>query len=522
MSQVLEIIYKLRQHLKLSQPCQHTTAVTTSVELRPAVSSPATKNPPHLQIDVKTWDPNTDEAKISTSTSTSSPQPKELTPNRIYPPQVLDTIANLAGSRFIFLFSLILLLVWTIAGIAIGPSQVWQIVIQNASSIQCYVSDTLLMRQQQINCHDLLGAIAEFQSKNLSCARMLKHLTPSQRQALRNSRKARLLAIQEINHNEKENFFDRACNYVAIAIGSLYALLLYCAGICTWLAFGPSLGWGSLWQLDINTAVAVELTFTSIFLQNIRRRHGLRLSQSLHAALGAATEIESRLRKITGDVEPDPELRLEQSKTGRIDHGIDFYAHFIGSGVGVTISAVIVVAWIAVGHRMGWDSNWWLIIGTYTGLVGFVDGFGLRNVYFPKSEILDTNFQALFDADMDLYTLINSPTSSSPSRIKNSISYRISYAIGFICSLPHAVVGSVVIVVALLCIASGMRWSETAQLICNTPTMIVEGFFLLVLFQAHNMSKVKRREQVYDILVRRRLLNEWVICLELEKDRGCE
>ncbi len=77
---------------------------------------------------------------------------------------------------------------------------------------------------------------------------------------------------------------------------------------------------------------------------------------------------------------------------------------------------------------------------------------------------------------------------------------------------------------ALLYIASRMRWSETAQLILNTPAMIVEGF-LLALFQAHNMSKVPRTEQLYGVLVRRRLLSECVGYLEgveLENDKGCE
>jgi len=157
-------------------------------------------------------------------------------------------------------------------------------------------------------------------------------------------------------------------------------------------------------------------------------------------------------------VELNPEFRLEQPKTGRIEHAIDFYAQLIGSVVGVTLSAVIVAAWIAVGHRRGWDSNWWLIIGTYTDLVGFVDDFVLRNVYFRESEILDMSFQALFDVDMNLCALVDLPTSSSPSRIKNSVSYRITHATGSICSLLHAVVGTVVIFIALLCIASVMRW----------------------------------------------------------------
>jgi hypothetical protein len=43
-------------------------------------------------------------------------------------------------------------------------------------------------------------------------------------------------------------------------------------------------------------------------------------------------------------------------------------------------------------------------------------------------------------------------------------------------------------VIMLLAVASIMRWSETGQLLCNNPTMIIEGFLLLALIQAHVMA----------------------------------
>jgi low-affinity ferrous iron transport protein len=51
----------------------------------------------------------------------------------------LDLVTKAAGSRLIFLATLAILLVWAIIGAVLGPSDVWQIVMQNASSIQCYV-----------------------------------------------------------------------------------------------------------------------------------------------------------------------------------------------------------------------------------------------------------------------------------------------------------------------------------------------------------------------------------------------
>ena len=75
-----------------------------------------------------------------------------------------------------------------------------------------------------------------------------------------------------------------------------------------------------------------------------------------------------------------------------------------------------------------------------------------------------------------------------------------------ICAHPIAVIASVVVVVALIAVATGLRWSETGQLLCNSPTMIVEGFLLLVLFQAHNLVVVERRREVGECLGRRRAM----------------
>ena len=51
----------------------------------------------------------------------------------------LDASSKAAGSRFVFVLTLTILLTWAILGAVLGPSDVWQIVMQNASSIQCYV-----------------------------------------------------------------------------------------------------------------------------------------------------------------------------------------------------------------------------------------------------------------------------------------------------------------------------------------------------------------------------------------------
>ena len=49
---------------------------------------------------------------------------------------------------------------------------------------------------------------------------------------------------------------------------------------------------------------------------------------------------------------------------------VDGYANFIGSIGGIVLSIVLLAVWLVIGSVMGYSNdNWWLIIGTYTGLV---------------------------------------------------------------------------------------------------------------------------------------------------------
>ncbi|KAJ5683657.1 low affinity iron transporter-like protein [Penicillium maclennaniae] len=198
--------------------------------------------------------------------------------------------------------------------------------------------------------------------------------------------------------------------------------------------------WGDNWQLYINSATAVELTFSADYA------------------------------RMTGDIDENPIVKLEydyKKETTRGQRMIDYYAAILGTGVGLVCSTMVFAVWIGVGSSMQWNSNWWLIIGTYTGLVGFIDGFVLRNVYFRETLVIDGQFEVLVERDVRLGTLLG--VSALPRRHRDKLlQARIAHKVGVWCS------------------SSAMRWSETGQLICNTPTMILEGFLLLVLIQAHD------------------------------------
>ncbi|ORX64098.1 low-affinity Fe(II) transport protein [Basidiobolus meristosporus CBS 931.73] len=428
-----------------------------------------------------------------------SPEAKKSLGGRFF-----DTITQYAGSRMIFLVTLIILIVWAILGIVFGAPENWQIAMQDGSSIQCYISDTLLMRQQQNHCHRLLSVIAQLRSRNATFRRLLSGI-PVCRNPV-DLDKATQEPKDDVGDAVKlpvENWFDRCCNWVSMAVGSIYSLIIYWMGIFAWIGTGQVLGWSDLWQLYINTAVAVELTFTSMFLQNTRRRHMEYFEKCLKSIMKADCELEILLRQMTGDNESNPIIEIKPHKVSRGVRSIDYYADVIGSGIGAIISTAVFILWIAIGNYMQWDSNWWLIIGTYTGLVGFVDGFVLRNVYFRQDTILNEQFDVLVDSDLALFQTLGLPLPEEQLYCKKTLIYRVSHCMGVVCSMPGAVLASLMTIVALLCIASGMHWNQTGQLICNTPTMIIEGFLLIVLIQAHNMANTKRRVQLHDILTRR-------------------
>ncbi|GME88696.1 unnamed protein product [Ambrosiozyma monospora] len=64
-------------------------------------------------------------------------------------------------------------------------------------------------------------------------------------------------------------------------------------------------------------------------------------------------------------------------------------------------------------------------------------------------------------------------------------------------------------------------WSETAQLVCNTPTMIIEGFFLLILLQCHGYTDEKRRYAIVQMKNSREVLRSYALAINhMKQERG--
>ncbi|KAI9930836.1 low-affinity Fe(2+) transport protein [Aspergillus wentii] len=426
--------------------------------------------------------------------------------------RLYDKVTNLAGTRVSFCVTLACLVGWGIAGGLTGAGETWQIVLQDASSIQCYFSDSLLMRQQQINYSKLLMLVCRLRSRGATCCRVLEQAMKEEHYQQEKIPAGPVeIELDESLHDTVTlpayGILDHIGNFGARVFGSVYAFIIYWAGIIVWIAMGPGMGWGDLWQLYVNTATAAELTFTSMFLQNTRYQHMKYLEKCHASILDADCEMERRVRHIKGDTVPNPMVEIPALPVTRGHRAIDYYAAIVGTGTGLVISSVVFAIWIGIGNLMSWNSNWWLIIGTYTGLVGFLDGFVLRSVYFRENIHIDEQFQILAQEDAALYEIlgIREPGEHLPS--EDSLQYRISRGLGYIFSQSYSVLASLIVIVALICVASGLKWSETGQLLCNTPTMIIEGFLLLVLIEAHNVSHRRRRAEIKAILVRRLRIN---------------
>lgn len=61
------------------------------------------------------------------------------------------------------------------------------------------------------------------------------------------------------------------------------------------------MGFGNEWQLDVNTATAVELMVMTTFLQNTKRRHRLYMHRCSAMLATIDQELEERLIAATDD-----------------------------------------------------------------------------------------------------------------------------------------------------------------------------------------------------------------------------
>ncbi|KAK9353587.1 hypothetical protein V1523DRAFT_461870 [Lipomyces doorenjongii] len=390
--------------------------------------------------------------------------------------KALDYATSSAGSTVTLYLMGIILIAWVVIGIVYQAPIKWQIVMEDGQSIQCFCWDSFLTRQQLNHYQSLLRVITRMRSRNMTVQRLFCKLMNGK------------------SHKE-------------------YTAKIY-DGVVVWLACGtlwtnagnapPYTGattgsnpeyaqWGNDSQMYINTAVAVELLVTSVFLQNIRHRHSDLAEKYLTEIAVLDFQLEHKLRDMTKDIAENETVKTEYPPRNKVERVIDYYADVI-----------------AIGTLMHWNSNWWLIIGTYTGLAGIFDGFLLRNVYSRIGKHEAEQFSILENEDRHIFAIIGVEVPEERPPNIASRGNRISNWIAGVCSPANVVIVALFTLIGLVSVSSALKWTVTGQLISNTPTMVIEGFFLLILIQAANWKDMDMRVELYNIYLRRRTLLDFL------------
>jgi low-affinity ferrous iron transport protein len=423
----------------------------------------------------------------------------------------LDRIVEVSGSEFTYVTILLGLLVWAFLGIPYGSADSYKIVISDAQAIINLIFDAFLMRQQ-FNQHDnLLMVAGSLRSRISSHKRMLGHLVAKGQITRIDAEKFQALPLQaQAEQLPEEGWLTRLSSALSSFLGHVGTAAGFWCCMFIWLGFGPYCGWSNTWQLYINSATSALMVLLLAFLANVRERHSRHAAECLRSIWKADAALELTLRRMTGDQIENPMVVLPERKRSGVQRAIDYYADLVGTLAGVAILILVIIIWIVCGPALHFDANWWLMMGTYAGLVGLNDGFVLRNICQVLGDHEDEQFDEVNREDHNTLAIIGVESLDEERVTAQSFSYRISVRLGYFCSHQWMVVSGVIWIIGLVISASAMRWSETGQLLCNIPPSIIESFFTLILITGHNVGEAKRRVDLYNIHLRRIKLISYV------------
>jgi low-affinity ferrous iron transport protein len=132
------------------------------------------------------------------------------------------------------------------------------------------------------------------------------------------------------------------------------------------------------WQLYINDATSALMVLVFAFLACLRECYADYTNTCLEAIFRLDSTLEKELRRLSKDDLPNQMEVILPPKETFLQVVIFYYADIIGTLVGIIFLVIVMIAWSAVGPVFHFNSNWWLLIGTYAGLVGLFDSFVLR------------------------------------------------------------------------------------------------------------------------------------------------
>jgi low-affinity ferrous iron transport protein len=438
----------------------------------------------------------------------------------------LDTLVRFAGSAPVFLVIVSGLLTWALMGIRFGDSDVWVAAISDVQAILCYVFDSLLMRQLLREYTEQREAMVKIQSRCNSHHRMLlkvkNKLGPEGIREV--AEKCKDEPLEPLDHGLRtQTLFARCIIFSAKKFGHIVTVGMYWVCIFIWLGFGPKCNWSNRWQLYINDATSALMVLVFAFLACLRECYADYTNTCLDAIFRLDSTLESELRLLSEDDVPNPVEVNVPPKENYLQKVIYYYADIIGTLVGILFLIAVIITWAAVGPVFHFNNTWWLLIGTYAGLVGLFDSFVLRNVQNKVHQNTKSQVRHVEAFDMALFAGLSVPIPAVKDVKAPSLSRRVSRKMDAVSSHLLMVVAGFIVTIGCLVASSAMRWSLTGQLISNVPPSILETFFMLILITGQNDAEAGARVDLTNIYYRRQRLLSFMKhasehCLKQEDD----
>lgn len=425
----------------------------------------------------------------------------------------LDVTVRVAGSAPIFLFIIAGLLTWALMGIRFGNSDIWIAAISDVQAILCYVFDSFLMRQLLREFSEQCEAIVEIQSRCNSHQRMIvcvkKRLgAEGIRRVLE---KCNDEPLEPLDHGRRtQSLFARCIILSSKTFGHVVSGAFYWVCIFIWLGFGPYCGWSNRWQLYINDATSALMVLVFAFLACLRECHADYTNTCLEAIFRLDSTLEKELRHLSEDDLPNQMEVMLPPKENFLQVVVFYYADIIGTLVGMIFLLLVIIAWAAVGPVFYFNGTWWLLIGTYAGLVGLFDSFVLRNIQGKVHQYINRQTLILEKRDLELFTGLSMAIPSTGSTKHPTLSQRVSHWMDAISSHYFMVIAGFILTIGCLVASSAMKWSLTGQLISNVPPSIIETFFMLILITGHNDAEASAHIDLANIYYRRQRLLSFI------------
>ncbi|KAI7841078.1 hypothetical protein COHA_005305 [Chlorella ohadii] len=312
-----------------------------------------------------------------------------------------------------------------------------------------------------------------------------------------------MLEVGDALKLQPKDFADRVIIALAGIMGNIGMVIAFCAAMITWVALGPKYNWSNNWQLWLNTSTALQQTLAVCLLTLARQRHNVYVENCMRSIFRQEAELEYRVRLLTGQAQPNPAVTVQSITQDGFARSLDWYAALMGSGYGFALSGILFIVWVVIGKPMGYSDDWWLIIGTTTGVIGTFNAAVLRFTLQQEERTLDKEYDSLAAEEQAVFKRLGLPGVHHTHQYKETLMVRLSLATSRLCATRTAVLATMLLILALLIGATAVLWNETAQLLVNSVTMILESFFLIVLIDAHNIEATGQRMRLHDILIRR-------------------